>query len=100
MSLTNSEILVMGGGHVIIDDTSEHTNYSFSGFIPHEDTTFTSLFIKGSNVTPAGTDVTPTGIYKAGIYYGAPKHLGVYNKFQLAGGSIVLVLTVDSEDSY
>jgi hypothetical protein len=95
MSLSAQEILIMGSGHVIIDDTSEYdTEYVFAGFIPHEDTTFTALKI-------GDLDVTPTGkIYKAGIYYGAPRGKGYYDHIQLASGSVVLVLMPESANSY
>jgi hypothetical protein len=87
------DILTMRGGHKIIEDTSPHNTYRFYGFIPHEDTVFTSLYMGDEDVSPGAVT------YKAGIYYGAPSKVdnGQYTRFQLASGSIVLVLSQYSD---
>jgi len=96
--MNSRDIVAEKGGHKIIEDTNAYTatDYHFYGFIPHEDVTFTSLAI-------GDTDVTPTGLtYVAGIYYGAPAHVapGYYTAFELAGGKMTLVLTLDSPTKY
>ena len=91
------DILTMRGGHVVIETTStEYDEYQFSGFIPHEDTVFTSLYSGAKDLSPGAVT------YKAGIYYGCPRKEGVawYTKFELASGSIVLVLTEHSETKF
>lgn len=91
------DILTMRGGHVVIETTgSDITDYQFYGFIPHEDTVFTSLYIGDNDVSPGAVT------YKAGIYYGAPRQVGggIYTKFNLASGSIVLVLAENSSTKY
>ena len=94
--MNSREIVAMSGGHKIIADTTERETYSFYGFIPHEDTKFTSLYIGDEDV--ADTAAT----YLAGIYYGAPRTLapGYYRKFELASGIVTLVLTLDSVPQY
>lgn len=93
----NVDVLAMKGGHVVIETTgSEITDYVFTGFIPHEDTVFTSLYIGDNDVSPGAVT------YKAGIYYGAPADVGngQYTKFTLASGSVVLVLSKNSPTHY
>lgn len=91
------DILAGRGGHKVIETTgSEIDDYQFSGFVPHEDTVFTSLY-------SGTTDVSPGAVtYKAGIFYGCPRKVGVgwYTKFTLASGSICLYLTEDSPTRY
>lgn len=94
--MNSREIVAMSGGHKIVTGTSEIDDYDFYGFIPHEDTKFTSLFIGETDVVDAAAT------YKAGIYYGAPRTLqpGYYSKYELASGTICLVLTLESETQY
>jgi hypothetical protein len=94
------QILAERGGHKIIDDTTVYgaTDYHFWGFIPHEDTTLTTLTIGTQEV--ADTGVT----YKAGIYYGAPyisaQNRGWYTAITLATGAVTLILTRESPTKY
>jgi hypothetical protein len=86
------------GGHKVISGATAYgaTDYHFTGFVPHADTTFTKL-VAGSD------DVTPTGVtYAAGIYYPCSCKVGngYYTEVTLASGSITLYLTVDSPKHY
>lgn len=91
------DILTMRGGHKVVETTgSDITDYQFVGFIPHEDTVFTSLYSGAIDVSPGSVT------YKQGIFYGASRKVGVgwYTKFNLASGKIALVLTEYSETKY
>ena len=94
--MRNIDTVAEAGGHKVITGTDEQTDYTFYGFTPHEDTTFTSLYIGDTNVVDAGVT------YKAGIYYGCPRTVapGYYGTFELAEGTIKLTLTLDSSVQY
>jgi len=94
--MNTRDTIAEAGGHKIVTGTDEQTDYTFYGFTPHEDVTFTNLYIGTEDV--ADTAVT----YKAGIYYGCPRTIapGYYSKFKLAGGIMKLTLTLDSPTKY
>lgn len=94
--MTSQDILAMRGGHKVISGTTAYseTDYHFYGFIPHEDTTFTTLVAGEDDISSDVSGVT----YAAGIYYGCPAKLGngYYTEVTLASGSCTLVLTLES----
>lgn len=94
--MRSSDIVVGRGGHKIISSGTAYDSddYHFYGFVPHEDTTFTTLKMGTIDLSDDVSGIT----YKAGIYY--PMRAKYGTDVELATGSCVLYLTLNSPKSY